>query len=175
MTARNGRKGKATVFDDFAANDVYGSRRKGVNSGRKGKRVELELVKVLNARFGGGFSRSVGSGNRWGQVANLPEHAQQTFGGDILCPPGFKFVLESKGGYDGIDLGSALAGGNAELDEFLQQASDASKRTGRKPLVAWKKSRRSSTRAAPPAWASTASAVSPSTTARPTRTTATCL
>src|SRR5581483_1124604 len=103
---------------------------------KKGNRTELELVKVLNARFGGGFSRSVGSGNRWGQVANLPEHAQQTFSGDLVCPPNFKFVFESKGGYEDIDLNSAFIGGNAELDAFLNQANDESRRTGRRPLLA---------------------------------------
>ena len=59
-----------------------------------------------------------------------------------MCPPNFTFVLESKGGYDDIDLVSALADGNAELDEFLQQVTDESQRTGRKPFLAWKKTRK---------------------------------
>lgn len=130
-------------MDDLEIDDILAQKRKkGVNSGRKGKRVERELAKLLNARFGGGFSRSIGSGNRWGQVANLPEHAQQTFSGDLVCPPAFAFVIESKGGYDDIDLNSVFIGGNAELDNFLKQADDESKRTGRKPLLVWKKNRK---------------------------------
>lgn len=130
-------------MDDLVIDNIMiGKIKKGVNSGRKGKRVERDLAKLLNARFGGGFSRSIGSGNRWGQVSNLPEHAQQTFSGDLVCPPNFAFVLESKGGYDNIDLNSVFIGGNSELDSFLKQADDESKRTGRKPLLVWKKNRK---------------------------------
>lgn len=116
--------------------------KKKLNSGRKGKRVERDLVKLLNERFGGGFSRSVGSGNRWGQVAALPKHAQDTFSGDLVCPEQFDFVFESKGGYEEIDLNSAFVDGNSQLDAFLKQAEDESERTGRKPLLAWKKNRK---------------------------------
>ncbi len=79
----------------------------------------LELVKVFNKRFGGGFSRSVGSGNRWGQVAYLPKHAQDVFSGDLIVPKRFKWLLESKGGYPDIDLNSVFVGGNSELNGFL--------------------------------------------------------
>jgi Holliday junction resolvase len=130
--------------DDIEVDDILGrgEKKKRLNSGRKGKRVERELVKVLNERFGGGFSRSAGSGNRWGQVAHLPKHAQDTFSGDLVCPEDFAFIFESKGGYDDLDLNSIFDGGSALLDSFLKQATDESERTGRKPVLAWKKNRR---------------------------------
>ena len=63
--------------DDILANAEKGKKKKRINSDRKGKRVELELAKVLNKRFEeilskhadwGRFSRTVGSGNRWGNA-----------------------------------------------------------------------------------------------------------
>lgn len=124
---------------------------KKIKSGAKGKRVELELVKALNSRFSkilsanpnyGKFSRSIGSGNRWGQNVHLSRTATNIYSGDIVCPDHFKFVLESKGGYNEIDLCTAFSGSQSELDGFLKQVSDDSKRCDRKPLLFWKKDRK---------------------------------
>jgi hypothetical protein len=99
--------------EDAEVEDIFKKRPKKIKSGIKGKRVELEVVKSLNERFskvlaanpdGGKFSRSVGSGNRWGQNVHLSKNAVNTYSGDIVCPEGFLFVLESKGGYNDIDL-----------------------------------------------------------------------
>jgi hypothetical protein len=134
--------------DDILADPT---RRKGVKSGAKGKRKEREICKILNARFltllmqhqdWGMFSRSVGSGNRWGQKVQLSKNASDTFSGDITPPTHFKFVLESKGGYNDIDLNAAFDGGHREIDEFLQQVSDDSARCGRQPMLIWRKDRR---------------------------------
>jgi hypothetical protein len=129
---------------DFEVEDILGrkERKKHLNSGDKGKRVERGLAKILNDRFGGGFSRSIGSGNRGEQVSNLPRHAKETFSGDLVCPANFAFVFESKGGYDDVDLNSVFEGGNATLDAFLKQASEESVETGRKPILVWKKNRK---------------------------------
>jgi hypothetical protein len=119
-----------------------------VKSGLKGKGAEREIVKLLNSRFEkllaahsdwGKFSRSVGSGNRWGQNVDLPKHAKDTFSGDLCVPQNFLWVLESKKGYDDIDLCVLFGGTCAILDEFLKQVDDDSKRCGRKPLLVWKK------------------------------------
>ena len=127
-------------MDDFEVDDIINqTKRRKLNSGRKGKNVERNLCKLLNERFGGGFSRSVGSGNRWSQVANMPKHAKDVFSGDLVVPPGFFFSIESKGGYEDIDLNSALDGGSAELDAFLKQATHDSEQCGRKPMLVWKK------------------------------------
>ena len=66
--------------EEVDVEDIFEKRPKKIKSGIKGKRVELELVKSLNARFSGilssnpsygKFSRSIGSGNRWGQNVQL--------------------------------------------------------------------------------------------------------
>lgn len=137
--------------DDHEVEDIFDKKPKKIKSGKKGKRVELEIIKTLNERFrellnsrsnSGAFSRSVGSGNRWGQRVHLSKAAADTYSGDIVCPEGFLFVLESKGGYNDIDLCSAFSGRQADLDSFLKQVSDDSERCGRKPLLLWKKDRK---------------------------------
>lgn len=132
-------------FDDYENEyniEKFKNKTKAVNGCRKGKRVERELVAFFNDRFGGGFSRSLGSGNRWSQVKNLPEHAKETFTGDLVCPVGFRFVCESKGGYNKIDLASAIDGSIADLDSFLSQVEDDSKRCNRPPLLFYKRDRK---------------------------------
>lgn len=131
--------------------NILSSKSKKIKSGKKGKRVELEVVKNLNNRFSeilsknpdsGSFSRTIGSGNRWGQNVHLSKKAMDNFSGDIICPENFKFILESKGGYNEIDLCSAFDKGQSELDGFLKQVTDDSNRTGRCPLLLWKKDRK---------------------------------
>ena len=130
-------------MDDLEVEDILKpGKKKKLNSGAKGKRVERDLVKILNERFGGGFSRSVGSGNRWGQVSSLPKHAQDTFSGDIVCPENFAFVFECKGGYDDTDLNSVFDGGIGLIDGFLKQADMESGKAGRKSILVWKKNRK---------------------------------
>lgn len=138
--------------EDVDIEDIFQKKTKKIKSGVKGKRVELELVKALNNRFSkilssnpncGKFARSVGSGNRWGQNVHLSRTATNIYSGDIVCPDNFKFVLESKGGYNEIDLCTAFGGqGQSEIDQFLKQVSDDSSRCGRKPMLFWKKDRK---------------------------------
>jgi Holliday junction resolvase len=122
--------------------EKFTNKTKKKNGCRKGKRVERDLVKVLNEKFNGGFSRSVGSGNRWSQVKNLPQHAKETLTGDLCAPEGFRFVCESKGGYTNLDLDSALDGGIKALDDFIEQVESDSKRCGKAPLLFWKRDRK---------------------------------
>ena len=117
-------------------------KKKKVDGGKKGKTAERELVKLFIARFGDGFSRSLGSGNRWGQVKNLPKHAKDTLTGDLCCPKGFKWVLESKNGYDDIDLNLCMLKDNGQLNGFLDQVTKDVKRVDKKPMLLWKKTRR---------------------------------
>ena len=128
--------------DDFLMDDLLKpKKKKKVNGKKKGSRTELDLTKVLIQRFGSGFSRTVASGARWSQAV-LPKHARDVFSGDLVVPKGFKFTIESKGGYDGIDVNSIFIRGNSELDTFLSQAIADSKRCGRKPMMCWKKTRK---------------------------------
>jgi len=133
---------------------------KKIKSGRKGKRVENELCKRLNERFTdvfkehpdwGRFSRTMGSGNRWGQKVHLSKAAKETFSADIVCPTNFLWVIESKGGYNDIDVFTAITKSNSGIDEFLKQVEDDAGRTGKKPLLVWKKDRKPRT-----AWVKTA-------------------
>ena len=45
----------------------------------------------------------------------MPAHAKETLTGDICCPKGFRFVIESKGGYNKIDLNSMFESGNLDM------------------------------------------------------------
>ena len=132
-------------------------KKKKINSGRKGKTSERDIVHLLNNRFvhlfaanpgWGQFSRSVGSGNRWGQGVCLPQHAKDTYTGDITTPSNFKFILESKAGYNDVDLFSCWTGKCRELDAFLTQVSDDVTRSNKTatikkmPMLLWKKDRK---------------------------------
>lgn len=116
--------------------------KKKKNGCRKGKRTERELCKLLTGFFKVDFNRSVGSGNRWGQV-NLSENAKQVFTGDISVPEGFRWVIESKGGYEkDIDLNGLYEGKIGRLDDFIEQSKKDSKYCGRKPIICWKRARK---------------------------------
>lgn len=131
--------------DDYFIDDVlnnYKNKKKKVDGKRKGNRTERNVVKVLNERFGTGFSRSIGSGNRWSQTNHLPKHAQDVFSGDLVVPENFAFCIESKGGYDDIDVHGFFDEGNSQIDEFIKQCEEDSKRCNRKPLLIWKKNRK---------------------------------
>lgn len=129
--------------EDQFVDDILSNRQnKKINSKKKGNRNELEFAKILTKRFEKGFSRSVGSGNRWSQTAFLPKHAQKVFSSDLVVPKNFKFAIEVKGGYNGIDLNAIFVRGNSDLDKFLVQAYKDAKRAGKRPLLAWKKDRK---------------------------------
>lgn len=131
--------------DDYFIDDVvnnFKNKKKKVDGKKKGNRTERNVVKVLNDRFGTGFSRSIGSGNRWSQTNHLPKHAQNVFSGDLVVPENFAFCIESKGGYDDIDVHNFFDNGNSQIDLFIKQCEDDAARCGRKPLVIWKKNRK---------------------------------
>jgi hypothetical protein len=138
--------------DDFFVEDLFenNSKKKKINSGIKGKDQERQLAKIFNERFKeilaknpkfGMFSRSVGSGNRYSQAV-LSEVAKQVYSGDLTCPEVFLFVVESKKGYNEIDLNTAFTGECGDLDEFLKQVSEDASRVGKRPLLIWKKDRK---------------------------------
>lgn len=129
------------VIDDLIAN---ASKKKSKVDGKaKGDRTELHLCKLLSTHFGKEFSRALGSGSRWSQVSNLPEHAKKTLSGDICVPELFKWVIECKGGYeDKMDLSNAIDGPLSQLDEFIEQVSRDAEYTKRKPILCWKRNRK---------------------------------
>lgn len=117
-------------------------KQKKIDGKSKGNRTELNLCKILTGFFNLSFTRSIGSGNRWGQV-KLSDNAKQVFTGDICVPEGFKWVIESKGGYEkDIDLNGVCDGGISRLDFFIEQSLKDSEYCGRKPLICWKRNRK---------------------------------
>lgn len=71
-----------------------------------------------------GRSGPATAGARW----HLPKHAQEVFSGDLIVPQGFRWAVESKGGYSKIDINSVFVSGNAELDAFLDQTTKDAER-----------------------------------------------
>lgn len=131
--------------------ELLKSKKKKINSGRKGKAAERDIVHIFNKKFvqllsdnpkWGAFSRAIGSGafNKRGSL--LPQHAKDTFTGDITAPVNFRFVLESKCGYNDADIFNCWFGKCRELDEFLEQVSKDSEYSGKKPMLLWKKDRK---------------------------------
>ena len=118
--------------------------KKKVDGKAKGDRTELHLCKLFGEHFGEEFSRALGSGARIWQVGQLPEHAKKTLTGDICAPEKFKWVIESKGGYeDDMNLANALDGeGLLQLDKFIEQVSHDSEYCKRKPIICWKRNRK---------------------------------
>ena len=132
--------------DDFDIDDILGDGdkpKKRVNSGSKGKRGEIDLGKILSARFPSHppFSRVLGSGNRIFQV-KMSEAAQEVLAGDLVCPPGFRYSIECKFGYEGIDIPQAIVGGNKVLDGFLKQGLDSARHIKKEALVCWRRPRK---------------------------------
>jgi hypothetical protein len=128
-------------IEDILDNNIP---KKKINGCRKGKSVERHLCKLLNEFFGqdANFSRSVGSGNRWSQV-NLSKQAKQVYSGDICVPEDFKWVIESKGGYeDDMEIANAVDGSLPQLNKFIEQVSRDAEYTGRKPILCWKRNRK---------------------------------
>ncbi len=133
------------MSDDYEIDPIWeneGERKKRKNSGRKGKRGELELTKILTERFKLPFSRVPQSGNRMAQVF-LPEHVKEAYVGDIVTPPNFRFCLEVKHGYDEIDFNLIVAKnqGLKLIDEMLEQATRDATRINREPILCWKPDR----------------------------------
>lgn len=123
--------------------DNHPKKKKRVDGKSKGDRTELNLCKMLTKHFGEEFSRALGSGSRWSQVGQLPEHAKKTLSGDICVPEGFRWVIECKGGYeDDINLTNVCDGKIARLDEFIEQVERDANYCGRLPIILWKRNRK---------------------------------
>lgn len=135
-------------FENLSVEDILAEpkkpAKKKVDGKAKGNRTELGLCKLLTDHFGEEFSRALGSGNRWSQVKHMPEHAKQTLCGDICVPEKFAWVFECKGGYEKEVVLTNVMDGNGipKLDEFIQQVSNDSVKSGRRPILMWKRNRK---------------------------------
>lgn len=120
-----------------------GKTKKKKHSGNKGSRAERELCKKLSDRFGLPFERSQGSGNSWSYRKGMSESAKQTLLGDLSCPDGFRWVLESKCGYeDKVDLHNVWIKGIKMIDEFIDQVCADAERSNRQPMLFYKRNLR---------------------------------
>jgi hypothetical protein len=131
-------------LEDFIVEDLIKNKekKKKIDGGKKGDRVELGLCKLLEKRFNKSFSRSLGSGNRWSQISNMPKHAKDTFLGDLCAPEGFRYVIESKGGYDDeVNLNNVFKGISC-LDGFIEKVTKDAIRAEKLPLLVWKPTRK---------------------------------
>lgn len=131
--------------EDFFVDDIISNvnkKKKKVNSKGKGNRGELNLCRILCQRFPDkeAFFRVVGSGNRWSQVT-LSKHAQDVLTADIVCPPGFRYSIECKYGYDDIELCSIFEGGHKLIDEFLEKTARDADKVKKEPMLCWRKPR----------------------------------
>jgi len=118
-------------------------KKKKVDGKNKGDRTELNLCKLLTEYFGEEFSRALGSGSRWSQVGQLPEHAKKTLTGDVCAPEGFKWIIECKGGYEkDMNLSNVCDGKISRLDEFIEQVERDAEYCKRKPIILWKRNRK---------------------------------
>ena len=109
-----------------------------INSKAKGSRAELELAKILTARFGTAFARvGVASGARV-KNTKLPDNAVGVMTGDLIVPSGFKFSIESKSANVGIDFLDQ----SAQFDKWLFQATADAERIDKIPLLCWKQHRK---------------------------------
>jgi len=112
--------------------------KKRINSKRKGNAAELELAKILSARFGLPFARvGISSGAKPKQV-KLDRNAAETFTGDLITPAGFRFSVESKSVNVHVDLLDQCA----LLDKFLEQAQSDADSIRKVPLLCWKRHRK---------------------------------
>lgn len=120
-------------------------KKKKINSKSKGNRVELELSKILTERFNKEFKRVPMSGGwaTYNKNSNIREDALEILAGDIMCPPEFKFSIESKGRQD-FNFWNLLNEDtiHLEIDDWIYQAEQDSKIKHTFPLIYVKVDRR---------------------------------
>ena len=106
------------------------TRRKSINSKRKGNSGELECVHILKERFPNmEFARTMGSGNYTGgknakNAETLTEEQILMFAGDIRCPKEFKFSIEHKF-YASLDFYDLFNKSSKLYSWYNQATSDA--------------------------------------------------
>lgn len=110
-----------------------------INSKKKGNRGEIEVVHILEKRFGEGkFKRTPSSGayvggkNREG-CKNLPWEARIVLASDIIVPMEFKFIIEHKF-YADISFWE-LFSEKSNWQEWIDQADGDATFVERQPLI----------------------------------------
>jgi hypothetical protein len=115
------------------------SKKKRVNSRRKGNTFERKVAKMLNEAFHSKeFCRTPGSGAFATTHQNLPDHLK--IHGDLITPKNFLFVIECKNGYD-IQLDDPFKR-KSDFWSFIRQAQSDAEASNKKWLVVYQKTRR---------------------------------
>jgi hypothetical protein len=115
------------------------SKKKRVNSKRKGATFERKIATMLNERFHTKeFSRTPGSGAFATSHKNLPENLR--IQGDLITPTWFKFVVECKNGYD-LQIDD-LFKRKSDFWSFIRQAERDAQGAHKEWMVVYQKTRR---------------------------------
>jgi Holliday junction resolvase len=115
------------------------SKKKRVNSKRKGSNFERKIAKILNERLNTKeFSRTPGSGAFATTHKNLPENLR--IQGDLITPTSFPFVVECKNGYD-VQLDD-LFKRKSDFKSFISQAQKDASHANKEWMVIYQKTRR---------------------------------
>jgi len=115
------------------------SKKKRVNSKRKGSNFERKIAKILNERLDTKeFNRTPGSGAFATTHQGLPDHLK--IQGDLITPSGFPFVIECKNGYD-VQLDD-LFKRKSDFFSFITQAQSDAKAAKKEWMVIYQKTRR---------------------------------
>lgn len=110
------------------------TKKKRVNSRRKGNNFENKVCKILNTHFGTtDFQRTPGSG-AFATTHTLPDHLR--IYGDLITPFGFKFCIECKKGYNKFFLAD-LFKDKSDLTDFVAQAEKDAKKAGKSAIILW--------------------------------------
>lgn len=117
-----------------------------IQSKKKGNRVELELAKIFEKRFGKGkFKRTPMSGAYTGGSnrelsENLSMEAKITLASDIITPINFRFTLESKG-YESASFWD-LFNKSSDIHQWFEQASNDASFVEKEPMIVVKYNRK---------------------------------
>ena len=123
----------------------------GINGKQKGNSAERAVANEFTFRFNDHFQRVPQSGAICGglnrkKVENLRADAQELLSGDIICPPWFGFLIESKcyGEKTGPQMYSILEGSDRVLDKWLAQARGDATFAKKEFLILFKITRKAS-------------------------------
>ncbi len=112
---------------------------KKVNSKKKGNKFENDVCKILNEHFGvKDFCRTPGSG-AYATTHYIPDYLK--IYGDLITPEGFAFVIDTKKGYNDLDLFS-IFNDKSSLWGFIEQSERDSIAAKRPFLLIYKQDRR---------------------------------
>jgi len=115
------------INDDFDVSPLL-IKKKSINKKKKGNAFENRIAKILNEKFDTKeFSRTPGSG-AYATTHKLPEYLK--IYGDLITPQGFKYLIETKKGYNKESIDS-LFNPKSVLHSMIVQAIRDSKESSK--------------------------------------------